>query len=155
MKLGALLAQLQGVRPRGIGRWSARCPAHEDRSPSLSVAEGDRGILLRCFAGCTVRKICESLGLQQKDLFFDELDTDPRRRRAAAQQRDRQRLQREHQSNQQGTLIDALREADSFVQSRRGIDISTWSHERLDNELADLADAYHLLESEDYRGYSR
>ena len=151
MMLDALFAQLDGVRQRG-SRWSARCPAHEDRSPSLSIAEGDRGILIRCFAGCTVRKICESLGLQQKDLFFGELDTDPRRRRAAAQRRDRQRLQREQQSHQQGTLIDALREADSFVRSRRGLDISQWSAQRLDDELDAVAAGHHLLEGEDLHG---
>jgi putative DNA primase/helicase len=33
--------------------WMARCPAHDDRSPSLSIADGAEGrILLTCFAGC-------------------------------------------------------------------------------------------------------
>ncbi len=41
------------------GRWSgpsgvARCPAHEDRTPSLSIRDGDVGRLLTyCHAGCT------------------------------------------------------------------------------------------------------
>ncbi len=39
------------------GTWSGyralcRCPAHADRTPSLSVRQGDRGILVKCFAGC-------------------------------------------------------------------------------------------------------
>ena len=29
-----------------------RCPAHDDRSPSLSVRVGDRSLLFKCFAGC-------------------------------------------------------------------------------------------------------
>jgi hypothetical protein len=29
-----------------------RCPAHEDRTPSLSLRQGERGILVTCFAGC-------------------------------------------------------------------------------------------------------
>lgn len=70
MTLGKFLPLLDGVRQRGA-RWSARCPAHGDKSPSLSVSEGERGILLRCFAGCELREICDALGIQQKDLFFD------------------------------------------------------------------------------------
>ncbi|MGC1468365.1 MAG: toprim domain-containing protein [Sphingorhabdus sp.] len=30
-----------------------RCPAHEDRTPSLSIRQGDRSILVTCFAGCS------------------------------------------------------------------------------------------------------
>lgn len=60
---------LEKVRRRGRG-WVALCPAHEDRTPSLSVAEGDDGrILVRCFAGCTVDKITASIGLRVADLF--------------------------------------------------------------------------------------
>ena len=96
--------------------------------------------------------ICGSLGIEQRDLFFDALDLSPSRRREAAQQRDRQRHFREDHAYLQGTLIDALREADYFVQSRRGIDIATWSDQKLDDELNSLTDAYLLLESEDLHG---
>ncbi len=39
------------------GKWSGqsalcRCPAHDDKSPSLSIRQGDRGFLVHCFAGC-------------------------------------------------------------------------------------------------------
>ena len=39
------------------GKWSGRsalcrCPAHNDRSPSLSIRQGDHGFLVHCFAGC-------------------------------------------------------------------------------------------------------
>src|SRR3546814_4107831 len=39
------------------GTWHGRtamclCPAHADRTPSLSIRQGDRGILVTCFAGC-------------------------------------------------------------------------------------------------------
>lgn len=39
------------------GTWSGyraicRCPAHGDTNPSLSIRQGDRGILVTCFAGC-------------------------------------------------------------------------------------------------------
>ena len=42
--------------------WMARCPAHDDRTPSLSIADGAEGrILLTCFAGCTWAAIRDAL----------------------------------------------------------------------------------------------
>lgn len=156
MKLDALLSRLEGVRQRGA-RWAARCPvpAHGDISPSLSVSEGEHGILVKCWAGCSLEEICDSLGLHQKDLFFDALDTDPRQRGEAARKRAREQRQRERHTQQQGTLVDVLREADYFIRSRRGLDISTWTEAKLGDELNALADAYHLLENEDFHGCSR
>ncbi|MFN7112672.1 MAG: CHC2 zinc finger domain-containing protein, partial [Brevundimonas sp.] len=64
-----VLERLQGVRRSGKG-WVARCPAHEDRTPSLSVAEGHDGrVLIKCFAGCTLEAILGALGLEVRDLF--------------------------------------------------------------------------------------
>ena len=66
-----LLSRLNGVRSRGTGKWSARCPSHQDRSPSLSIGEGADRILLHCFALCEKRDIVAALGLTMADLFFD------------------------------------------------------------------------------------
>ena len=66
-----LLHQLDKVRPRGTDQWEARCPAHEDESPSLSIAERDGKILLHCFAGCSVEEVTNALGVEMKDLFPD------------------------------------------------------------------------------------
>ena len=51
------------------GRWSGtrgecRCPAHDDRSPSLSVRLGTKAILFKCFAGCTATDILKALDRQ-------------------------------------------------------------------------------------------
>jgi hypothetical protein len=48
------------------GRWSGhaglcRCPAHDDRRPSLSVRTGRTTLLLHCFAGCSAADILKSL----------------------------------------------------------------------------------------------
>ena len=48
------------------GRWSGsaglcRCPAHDDRRPSLSVRVGRTSLLLHCFAGCSAADILRSL----------------------------------------------------------------------------------------------
>ena len=69
MSAETLLSRLAGKRRSGDGRWLARCPAHEDRSPSLSIREtGDR-VLLFCHAGCTAPEIVAAVGLTMADLF--------------------------------------------------------------------------------------
>jgi hypothetical protein len=61
--LEAVLAALPDAKRSGKG-WTARCPAHEDGSPSLSIAAGTtRGVLLTCFAGCEPEAIVRALGL--------------------------------------------------------------------------------------------
>ncbi len=52
----------KALKARHSGRgWIAHCPAHEDRSPSLSVRqEGDK-ILVHCFAGCRQAAVIEAL----------------------------------------------------------------------------------------------
>jgi hypothetical protein len=49
------------------GAWSGyiamcRCPAHADSNPSLSIRQGDRGILVTCFAGCSPEEVLRELG---------------------------------------------------------------------------------------------
>jgi len=60
------------LRPKrtGPGKWESRCPAHDDRQPSLSISlgAGDR-VLLHCHAGCPVEDVLASLGLTTADLF--------------------------------------------------------------------------------------
>jgi putative DNA primase/helicase len=70
--LAALTAA--GFDPRRSGEgWSSRCPSHDDRSPSLSVAAGDDGrVLIRCHSGCSADAICAALGLRMKDLMADD-----------------------------------------------------------------------------------
>jgi hypothetical protein len=59
------------VKARRCGKgWIGRCPAHADRTPSLSIVEGRDGrVLLRCFAGCEVESVVRALGLSLADLF--------------------------------------------------------------------------------------
>lgn len=79
--LSDVLAELEratGYRPRRSGSgYLARCPAHDDRRPSLSVAEGRDGrVLINCFANCDWPAIVSALGLERKR----ERDDRPRRR---------------------------------------------------------------------------
>ncbi|GAB4467726.1 MAG: hypothetical protein OHK0029_39730 [Armatimonadaceae bacterium] len=54
------------------GYFTARCPAHDDRNPSLSITTGGDGrILLKCQAGCYNGQILAALGLEFADLFAE------------------------------------------------------------------------------------
>lgn len=66
-----VLSRLKGVKTHGDS-WVARCPAHGDRNPSLSVSVGGDGrVLLHCHAGCTLNAIVASIGIAARDLFPD------------------------------------------------------------------------------------
>lgn len=65
-----LLGRLEGVRQTGPGRWVARCPAHDDRRPSLSLRElSDGKLLVHCWAGCAAAEVVTAVGLGLADLF--------------------------------------------------------------------------------------
>lgn len=69
-----LLARLASVRETSPGRWSARCPAHADRSPSLGVRElPDGRVLVHCFAGCETAGVLAAVGLGLRDLYPEQL----------------------------------------------------------------------------------
>lgn len=56
----AEIARALGGRKAGAW-WSCRCPAHDDRNPSLGVRDGDRSVIVRCFAGCDPRDVISAL----------------------------------------------------------------------------------------------
>ena len=67
-----VLGKLNTAKPAGLGKWTACCPAHEDRTASLSIALGDRGVVARCFAGCTTEAIADAIGVPLFEWFDDE-----------------------------------------------------------------------------------
>ena len=70
MSADRITSALQKVRRTGPGRWVACCPAHKDRTASLSVREVDTGaVLLHCFAGCPVESVLAAMNLRMEDLF--------------------------------------------------------------------------------------
>lgn len=73
MDVEDFVSRLEGARGRN-GSWVARCPAHRDRSPSLTVRGlPDGRILLHCFAGCETAAVLEAMGLTFGDLFPQKL----------------------------------------------------------------------------------
>jgi putative DNA primase/helicase len=55
-----LIVKALGARRCG-SCWMARCPAHDDRNPSLSIREVDGKVLLHCHAGCSQRDVIAAL----------------------------------------------------------------------------------------------
>lgn len=84
MSAETLLSRLDGVKRNGVGRWMAKCPAHEDRSASLSVRETEDGrVLLHDFGGCSTDAVLSSLGLEMAALFPERPEfAEPRTRSA-------------------------------------------------------------------------
>jgi putative DNA primase/helicase len=55
------IANALGGRKAGRG-WTARCPAHDDRTPSFSICDADDNkVLVRCHAGCEQERVIEAL----------------------------------------------------------------------------------------------
>ena len=66
-----ILSRLEKVKGRN-GSYTACCPAHSDKSPSLAIRELDDGrILMKCFANCSVQEIIGAIGMDIGDLFPD------------------------------------------------------------------------------------
>ena len=66
-----LLSRLETVRGK-FPKWQAKCPAHSDRSPSLSIMAKDDGrVLVHCFAGCAGSDVMAAVGLSLSDLYPD------------------------------------------------------------------------------------
>lgn len=54
------LARALQARRSGDG-WMAKCPAHDDRNPSLSIQEKGGKVLVHCHAGCSQRAVIDAL----------------------------------------------------------------------------------------------
>jgi len=71
--LTLLLSRLDGVRRINDSRYIAKCPAHDDGDPSLSIRQlPDSRILIKCFAGCGALSVLESVSLDWGVLMPDD-----------------------------------------------------------------------------------
>lgn len=65
-----LLSRLDGVKAAGRGKWMARTPTREDRTPSLSIYEREDGsVLLYDFGGDETVAVLAAIGLTFADLY--------------------------------------------------------------------------------------
>lgn len=62
--------KLPGFKACGENQYEAKCPGHEDHKASLSIGIGNDGkLLLHCFAGCDLDRICSAIGIDKQTLF--------------------------------------------------------------------------------------
>ena len=59
--LSGIASGLKKVKWCGDYRFSACCPAHDDRSPSFTAKDDNGKILVKCFAGCTQEEVIGAL----------------------------------------------------------------------------------------------
>jgi hypothetical protein len=104
-----------GCEPKRSGNgYTSRCPAHDDRTPSLSIGVGADGrALVTCHAGCPLDSVLEHFGLRKRDLF----------------------PQRENKKTSHDSVWPSIDEAvESLARSRRATPIR-WDYHNIDGEI--------------------
>jgi hypothetical protein len=139
-----VLSRLDAVRRTGNG-WRARCPAHADQTPSLSIREGERGLLVYCWSGCTLADICKGMNLSPKDLFFDA----PTRRGQRPAPKPIRKDPRETAFRFELAAFDLRGRAERIFEAAQKVEVSTLTETDLDEALAHVAQAYCDLERAD------
>ncbi len=144
MKAEEVLPRLEKARRSGRG-FTALCPAHSDGHPSLSIREGDRGILIRCWAGCSIESVCRALGIRPRDLFYDERP-DPRRNAETRSRRGMENARFRLGMKKAATL----QEAGAVIEAATGVDVSKWTPEELDRAMQAVSKAHEILWEEGF-----
>jgi hypothetical protein len=114
-----------GCQPKRCGNgWVAKCPAHDDRHASLSIAEGDDGrVLLCCHAGCRPDEVLRALGLTWRDLHPAQ-DGPGRTPRLRNNQRDTRTPQ----------TFQTAQEAVAHLEHRHGKRSASWTYYNVQSE---------------------
>lgn len=125
-------------KPKQHGKsWMACCPAHNDKSPSLSIAEGEDGrLLVHCHAGCEYRDIMAAVGLDARDGFAEALSPDARR------DYKRQKLQSARQIEQFIMSAAGNQEAELTDEDVSRVALANERIKTIDAELAELDESH-------------
>ena len=106
MDLKQLLTMLQSVSgPNSSGEYTAKCPAHQDRTASLTATvkaspkDGKEKIYLCCHAGCSGADIMAALGIKAKDLIINP--DEPGRPAGSAAKRQQSAAKKQRQETEQ------------------------------------------------------
>ncbi len=121
MSIDTIISRLDGVKETGHGKYVARCPAHDDKSPSLAIKEcSDGRILIHDFAGCETEDVLAATGLEFHDIMPERIGTEHSYKRMHKPFDARQVLATlDHES-----LVVAIIGAD-FLEHKE-IDVDTW-----------------------------
>jgi len=89
------IARLLHGRRYAKGRWFAKCPAHREKTGSLSITDmGGGRTRLHCFGGCDQRSVIDALGWKWSDLTT-ESKIDPEIMRRYAEDEAKRKAQKE------------------------------------------------------------
>ncbi|UVM55370.1 AAA family ATPase [Pseudomonas sp. B21-012] len=135
--LSVLLSRMKGVKQHGDS-FMAVCPAHQDKSPSLSLSRaGDGSALVHCFAGCKTQDVLGAVGLATRDLFPENMSKD--------QQQKFRRFKLEGERDSESLIIEiAKAEAKAGALSKESTARLALAHERVDQlarQLVELGSA--------------
>lgn len=125
-----------GMKPCRSGKgWTCRCPAHDDRRPSLSIGMGSDGkVLLRCHAGCTYKAIAEAIGLKERDLFEADRKGGPAHGFHPTPSPHHEPIPKEastdaaHTSDTPPRAFNSAEEAIAHIEASRGRSVATWTY---------------------------
>ena len=82
MDIELFLSHFEDVKASGTG-YRAKCPTHDDRTPSLSISEcADGKILIWCHSRCETADVLEAVGLSPRDLYPDSSSFRERKNRS-------------------------------------------------------------------------
>jgi len=125
--MNELIRRLSGVKRTGHNQYLAKCPAHRDSNPSLSVKILEDGrTLIHCHAGCGGADVMRSVGMRLSDLY-PEGSTDHfrpnwyMRQERAENDRERMILDLAHTTRSSGKRLSAAdkeRERQAFLSLR-------------------------------------
>lgn len=72
LSLQEIAGRFDGISWRGKDSFQCRCPCHDDKQASLTVSDGEKGIVLCCHAGCLTENILSAI-----DLTFADISPEP------------------------------------------------------------------------------
>lgn len=134
------------VKQNGKG-YMCCCPAHSEKTPSLSVKQADNGkVLVHCFAGCSAKDVMAAIGLELRDLFADSL-TPEERLRYEREKLDDRRIYLEMLLSIAGNPQVELSEED--------IEVATAAKEELDGINAKTKESYQTVNLDGFMGAQR
>ena len=147
MTIEKVLPLLEGVRRTSRG-WMGECPGHDDRNPSLSIREGERGVLLKCFASCSIQDITTAMGITVRDLFYDEQSKGMVRGKTPPKpwRFNWRRTAAEFQFHAEGLWLPAQ----SVLDAARGVNAMEWRDEEFDVAMNAVSRAYANMDRADH-----
>jgi putative DNA primase/helicase len=96
MTAGREIATALGGAYQSCGWWRCRCPVHGSRGSTLALRDGERGLVIKCHAGCSRSNILQEMyrrGLlaASGNVNYERPDPETTRRRREAEERVRLR----------------------------------------------------------------